>query len=389
MKIPLKYNIRNLWTRRLTTTLTVGGITLVVFVFTAVLMLANGLEKTLVSSGEVDNAVVIRKGATSDIMSGLDRDNASYIKTMPEIAVTSDNKQLASPETVVIVNLFRLGTHDIGNVTARGISPMAYAIRRQVHFIEGRPFNSGSPEIVVGRSVAKGFEGTQLGKSIRMGSRYWTIVGVFDAGGSAFDSEIWGDADQLMPVFGRPVYSSMIIRLSKPEDFDVMKARFDHEPRLNQYEIKREQKFYTDQSGFLGTFIRVLGLAVTIIFSFGAVIAAAITMYAAVANRTVEIGTLRALGFRRRNILLAFLIESISISIFGGICGILLATLLQTVTISTVNFESFAEIAFGFALTTKTVIYSLVFSVIMGIVGGFMPAVRAARLNIVTALRAS
>jgi ABC-type lipoprotein release transport system permease subunit len=368
--------------------MTVGGISLVVFVFTAVLMLANGLEKTLVSTGQNDNVVVIRKSAQSEMMSAVDRDNAGYIKTMPEIALSTDNKPVVSSEVNVIINLFKNGSGDMGNVTARGVSPEAYAIRKQVRFTEGRAFRPGTPEIIVGSAIAKRFQGIELGKQLRFGTRDWTIVGIFDAGGSAFDSEIWGDVEQLMPAFGRPVFSAMILHLNKPEDFETLKARFDTEPRLNQLEVKREQQFYSEQSGFLATFIRVLGLAVTITFSFGAVIGAAITMYAAVANRTVEIGTLRALGFRRRSILTAFLFEAIALSLLGWIIGVLLAMLLQSVTLSTTNFQTFSEIAFGFTMTTSTVISSLVFSVFMGIVGGFMPAVRAARLNIVSALRA-
>ncbi len=209
-----------------------------------------------------------------------------------------------------------------------------------------------------------------------------------DAGGGGFDSEIWGDVEQLAPAFGRPVFSAMTVRLKSPGEFDSFKNRIDGEQRLQELEAKRERQYYDDQSSYLGTFIKVLGLTVTIIFSFGAMIGAAITMYAAVSNRTVEIGTLRALGFRRRSILSAFLLESVALSIAGGVIGLVIASFLQAITISTTNFQSFSEIAFGFAVSSDIIIWSMVFSVIMGIIGGFFPAVRASRLDIVTALRA-
>lgn len=386
--IPLSYNIRSLWTRRLTTCLTVGGIALVVFVFAAVLMLAYGLKKTLVSTGSDDNIIVIRKSADAELMSIVSRENANIIKSFPELATTADGKPVASTEVVVIANLKKYESGDMGNITVRGVSPEAFQLRSQIRMAEGQPFRFGSSEIIVGKSIQKRFDGTQIGQQLRFGGRQWTIVGVMDSGGGGFDSEIWGDVDQLAPAFGRPVFSAMTLRLKRYDDFEALKTRFESEPRLQQLQIKREKQYYEDQSAFMSTFIKGLGLAITIIFSFGAMIGAAITMYAAVANRTVEIGTLRSLGFRRRSILTAFLFESILLSLMGGIIGLVLASFMQTITISTTNFQSFSELAFGFALSTGTIVWSMVFSIIMGIVGGFFPAVRAARLNIVNALRA-
>jgi putative ABC transport system permease protein len=386
--IPLSYNIRSLWARRLTTILTVGGIALVVFVFAAVLMLAYGLKKTLVSTGSEENVIVLRKSADAELMSYLSREDANIIKTFPELALTTEGKPVVSSELVVIINLLKYGSGDMGNITVRGISPEAYSLRPQIHISEGRLFTFGSSEIVVGKSIQKRFEGAGPGQVLNFGGRGWTVVGVMDADGSGFDSEIWGDVDQLGPAFGRPVFSSLTLRLKDPDSYETLKIRLENEPRLQQLRIKHEKQYYEDQSSFMATFIRVLGFLITMIFSLGAMIGAAITMYAAVANRTVEIGTLRALGFKRRNILAAFLMESMVLSVLGGILGLVLASFMQAITLSTTNFQNFSELAFGFSLSPDTILWSMVFSVVMGVVGGFFPAIRAARLDIVTALRA-
>jgi ABC-type antimicrobial peptide transport system permease subunit len=218
--------------------------------------------------------------------------------------------------------------------------------------------------------------------------REWTVVGHFDAGGSGFDSEIWGDADQLMQAFRRLVYSSVVVNLRDSQSFDALKARLEADPRLT-VEAKRESQFYAEQSEALATFIRILGMTLSIIFSGGAVIGAMITMYASVANRVAEIGTLRALGFRRASILWAFLLESLLMGLLGGSAGLGLASFMQYLTFSTMNFQSFAELAFSFTLNGRIVAQALGFSLLMGLLGGFLPAVRAARLNIVDSLRAA
>lgn len=388
MAIPLSYNYRNLLARKLTTLLTLLGITLVVFVFAAVLMLAHGLRKTLVSTGSVDNFVIIRKSANSDGLSQVSRDSARLVETFPEVSIQSSGKPLSSKEMVVLINLLKYGSNDMGNVIVRGVSPEALQMRPQVKLIAGRAFDTGKSEVMVGKSISDRFKGCRLGETLKFGSRTWTIVGVFEAEKSGFESEIWADVEQMMSAFNRPVYSTVLVRLKDKNDLAAFKTRFESESRLSQLEVKNEQQFFGEQSEALATFLTSLGLVITIIFSFGAMIGAMITMYASVANRTVEIGTLRALGFRRRNILLAFLLEALLISGAGGLLGLGLAALLQTWTISMLNFTTFSELAFGFALNSTTVIASLIFSLVMGIMGGFLPAVRASRLDIVTALRA-
>jgi len=388
MAIPFSYSFRNLWTRRLTTVLTASGMALVVFVFAATLMLATGLRKTLVETGSPDNVVVIRKASQSEVQSGVDRGQAAVVETQSEIAVGTDGRQLLAKEIVVLISLPKRGTDKPSNVVIRGVSPASLALRPQVKLVAGHMPRPGSSEVIAGQSVAKRFKGGGIGETLRFGMRDWTVVGTFDAGTTAFSSEIWGDADQLMQAFRRPVYSSVLFRLSDTTKFLKVKERIESDPRLT-VEAKRETQYYSDQSEMMATFLGIMGMTLTIIFSLGAVIGAMITMYAAVANRTAEIGTLRALGFRRRSILIVFLLESLLLGLVGGLAGIFISSFLQLFTISTVNWQTFSELAFSFTLTADIVIQSLVFSLIMGFVGGVLPAFRASRMNIVEALRAS
>lgn len=387
MAIPLSYSYRNLVTRRLTTMLTAGGMALVVFVFAAVLMLAEGLRQTLVATGSYDNAVVLRASAESEVQSLLERDKAAIVVSQPEIALNRSGQPLVSPELIVLFNLRKRGTNSPSNVTIRGVSPIALELRPEVRLAAGRLFRPGSSEIVTGQDIARRFSGAGLGETLRFAMRDWTVVGILDAGNTAFSSEIWGDIDQMQQAFRRPIFSSVILRLRTPGDFAPLKARLESDPRL-PVQVKREIIFYEDQSRRMADFIRLLGLVLTIIFSLGAILGAMITMYAAVATRTVEIGTLRALGFGRRDILIAILLESLLIGLIGGLAGLGAASLMQFFTISTTNWATFSEVAFNFSLTPGIAGRSLLFGLVMGLVGGFLPALQAARMNIVESLRA-
>jgi ABC-type lipoprotein release transport system permease subunit len=388
MAIPISYIARNMLARRLTTALTAGGMALVVYVFATVLMLAAGLQKTLVSTGQDDNVVVIRRGSQTEVQSGIDRGQAGIVDSVRDIAIGPDGRPLVSREPVVLINLPKRRTGKAANVVIRGVTPAGLALRPQVHLTEGRMFHPGSAEVIAGRAIADGFQGAGLGETVRFASRDWTIVGVFDAGHSGFDSEIWGDAEQLMQAFRRTSYSSMLFKLADPERFDAVKAELEGDPRLT-VELKRETRFYADQSEQLARFLTYLGTGISVIFSIGAIIGAMITMYASVASRTAEVGTLRALGFSRGAILVAFLGEALLLGLTGGVLGLAAASAMQALSISTTNFQTFAEIAFGFTLTPRIVIDSLVFALVMGFIGGFLPAARAARLRIVDALRAA
>jgi len=387
MVIPLHYIARNVWARRLTTALTAGGLALVVFVFATMLMLDAGLKQTLVTTGERDNVVVIRKGAETEIQSAIARDQAAALEMYPSVATTPEGRPMASREAVVLISLTKTGYTTPSNVVIRGVSPLGVPLRPQVRLTEGRVFKPGSSEIIVGSSIAKGYGNVRIGDHLRFAQRDWTVVGHFDAGGSGFDSEIWGDVDQLMQSFRRASYSSMVLRLANTDAFDKFRADIDVDPRLAN-EAKREQQFYSDQSKALSAFINILGLTLTTIFSVAAMIGAMITMYASVANRVGEIGTLRALGFQRTNVLMAFLIEAVLLGLVGGIAGLLCASLMQFASFSTTNFQTFADLSFRFVLTPAIIVKTLLFSMAMGLIGGFLPALRASRLNIVDALRA-
>ena len=365
------------------------GIALVVFVFAAVLMLAHGIQKTLVATGMPDNVIVARKAANGEISSIILHSDYNVMLTLPHIAKQSDGKPLASGETVVVTSLEKK-SGELDNVTVRGVAPAAFLLRPQVHIVEGRMFNIGAREVIAGSGIAKNYAGAKIGSLITFGGNQWIVVGKFDAGGSGFDSEMWGDNEQLQSAFNRQGgYSTITFKLNQPDAFNALKAAFDAEPRLQQFEPKIEMKFFEEQSEGMATFIRILGIFITVVFSFGATIGAMITMYAAVANRTVEVGTLRALGFKRRSVLSAFLIESLTLALIGGVIGLFLASFLQFFSVSTLNYQSFSELQFSFALSPSIAFNSLLFSLFMGFAGGFLPAVRAARLNIVNALRSA
>jgi putative ABC transport system permease protein len=277
-----------------------------------------------------------------------------------------------------------LADRDVG----QALHDAGLALRPNVKIVDGRMFQPGTSEIIAGRAIADGFRGAGVGETLRFASRDWTVVGVFDAERTGFDSEIWGDAEQFLQAFRRLGFSALLFKLGDSERFDAVKEAIEADPRLT-LEAKRETRFYADQSETLARFISYLGTTISIIFSIGAIIGAMITMYASVASRTAEIGTLRALGFSRGSIMIAFLGESLLLGLLGGVIGLACAALMQTLSISTTNFQTFAEIAFRFVLTPEIVVFALLFALGMGFVGGFLPAARAARLKIVDALRAA
>jgi ABC-type lipoprotein release transport system permease subunit len=387
MVLLARYSYRNLWVRRLTTFLTAGGMALVIFVFSAVLMLADGLEHTLVTTGSPDNAVFIRRASESEVQSSIDREQAAILDNLPEIQTGDEGGKLAARELVVLIGLKKLSTNSLANVLVRGVSnPASFQLRRQVRLASGRVFRPGAAEVVVGKNIVQRFEIGGLGETLTFGMRKWTIVGVMDAGSTGFDSEIWGDIDLMMSTFRRPVYSSVIARMRSPSAFPELRDRVLKDPRLT-VEAWQETGYYAAQSALMARFIRILGMTLTLIFSLGAIIGSMVTMYSSVAGRVFEIGTLRALGFSRAAILIAFLMESLFLSLLGGIMGLMAASLLNRLTISTMNWQTFSELQFHFTLTRSIATKAMMFACIMGLLGGTLPAFRAAGLNIVTALR--
>jgi putative ABC transport system permease protein len=348
--------------------------------------MSEGIRATLVATGQPDNVLVLRKGAGAEINSGIARAQASIIDSLPGIATDGSGARLLSKETVVLNTLPKRSNGKPSNVTVRGTSAIGKELRPQVRIVEGRMFRPGTSEIVAGRAIADGFQGAALGETLRFAQREWLVVGVFDSGRTAFDSEIWGDAEQMMQAFRRNAYSTLVLRLADATGFAALRDAIEADPRL-QLEAKPEVQFYAEQSEALATFIRVLGLSLSAIFSIGAIVGAMITMFAAVAQRTGEIGTLRALGFRRSAVLTAFLGEALLLALVGGAIGLAAASGMQALGISTVNFQTFSEIAFQFRMTPGIVARTLLFALAMGFVGGFIPAWRAARMKIVDCLR--
>ena len=387
MNLLLAYSFRNVVARRLTSFLTILGIGLVVFVFCAVMMLSNGLRETLVDTGYASNAIVIRKSSQTEISSILTRDMANVAKADQAVARAADGSPLVTGELLVLINQPKRGSDEPSNIPVRGISLNSFTIRPDVKLAQGRMFNPGTSEVIAGAKVARNFQGCGIGETVRFASRDWTVVGVFESNGSGFESELWGDYDQFAQAFARPIYSSLTLRMTSPEAFDAMKQRLENDPRV-QVDVKTERQYYEDQSSFTRTYINVLGTIISIIFSMGAIVGAMITMYGSVAGRTTEIGTLRALGFSRLSVLLTFLGESIIIALLGGSIGILCATVLQRFEVSTTNWDTFAELAFSFETSPEIIAGGFIFAIVMGIVGGFLPAVQASRLKIIAALRA-
>ncbi|HOJ14693.1 MAG TPA: ABC transporter permease [Deltaproteobacteria bacterium] len=385
MALPLAYNLRNLWTRKVATVLTASGMALVVFVFASSSMLSEGLKKTLVETGSPDNVVVVRKGATSEVDSSVERWQAHVVEALGQAAPSDDGSPLSAREVLVLVTLPRV-SGGVSNVAVRGIGRHSAGLRPQVRIVQGRMPRFGAREVAVGSSIARRFAGIVPGGTVRLALDEYRIVGIMDASGTAFSSEVWADADQIMQTFRRPVYSSLVFRLSRPERFKEVQAAIEGDPRLT-LKAEPESSYWRKQSELMAMFLEILGMSLALLFSIGAVIGGMVTMHAAVAGRTSEIGTLRALGFGRRHILLGFIAEALILGLAGGLAGLALASLLQFVTVSTVNFQTFSELAFSFELGARTVAESLLFSLAMGFAGGFMPALKASRMNIVEALR--
>jgi putative ABC transport system permease protein len=388
--VPIVYNVRSLGVRRWTTAVTALGLALVVFVFTTVLMLATGVRETLRATGSADNAKIIRKGSQNEVQSGVLPEHLRLLSAAPEAALGKEGKPLASPELMVLIFAQREGatTEEEGtNLNVRGVGPMAFEIHPP-HSLDGRMFTPGTSEIVVGKKLAGRFKGMTLGGQVHFARRDWTVVGVMDQGGSAFDSELWGDIEQFEDAFARrPSFSSITLRLKDPSGLATLKARVENDPTLSSLEVEPEIDYWAAQSEATAIFVRVVGIFVVFIFSFGAVLGAMITMYAQVAARTREIGTLRALGFRRRAVLVSFVAESVILGVLSGVIGCAAASLWQLTSFRTMNFQTFSEMSFKFHMNGSVIISSMVFALVMGFAGGLLPAMRAARMPIVRATR--
>ena len=386
MAIPLSYNLRNIVQRPVATLTTALGVAFTVAILIGALALASGFQAALLETGSDDNLLVLRKGADSEMSSGIGRDAANIIRAHPEVAVGTDGRPFASAEVVVVINQPRLGQPGTSNMTVRGVDPQALAFRSKVRITSGRMFAPGAAEIVVGRRIARRFAGCGIGDHLRFGQRDFTVVGHFGAGGSSFESEIWGDNEVLMPVFRGDVFQSVTFRMRDPRRFAALKQELESDPRLG-VDVHREREFYRDQSALLAGVMRFAGVFIVVIMAVGAVFGAMNTMYAAVGTRTREIATLLILGFSPLSVMGSFLVESVLLALLGGALGCLIALPINGIVTSTTNFTSFSEVAFAFRVTPRALGVGLLFAAAMGVAGGFLPALRAARRPLAQSVR--
>jgi putative ABC transport system permease protein len=387
MAIPIKYNFRNLVVRRTTTLMTAFSITLTVTVFVVLMALAQGLQTSLSVTGQPLNVLIMREGSQSEVMSSVSRDSLQVIKYLEGIAKTGKGEPWVSPELIVLINLPRRGETQGSNVAIRGLGPEGPALRPEFKMVAGRFFHSGLREVVVSKRISERFQDCGLGDKLKFGKGYWSVVGLFDAGGTAYDSEIWTDANDLSADFNRDAYSSVVVRATDAGAVTRLCDQISNDRRLHLKPVS-EREYYESQTRFAAP-IRALGLLIAALMAVGASFAAMNTMYAAVARRTKEIGTLRVVGFSRGSILLSFIMESILIAALGGLLGCVLALPVNGITTGTTNFASFSEVAFNFRVTPRLLLDGMIFAGFMGLIGGFFPAWRAAHENIVTALRSA
>jgi putative ABC transport system permease protein len=387
--IPISYNVRSLAVRRTTTVATAFGIALVVFVLASSLMLGTGIEKTMGRSGRPDNGFVLRKGSDAELASSIENRYVSLILAAPGVARDNTGAPLGSGEVTIVITLEKTGTdNQVSNVQVRGVTDMALKLRPEVRIIEGRPAKPGTDEVIIGRAIRGRFTGVELGSSFDLKkNRPVTVVGVFDSGGSSFESEVWTDVDTARTSFGREgLVSSVTVKLESATKFDAFASAVQTDKQLG-LEAMRESVYYEKQSEDTTKFVVYLGAVIAVLFSIGAMIGAMITMYAAVSQRRREVGTLRALGFSRPAILLSFMLEAVLLALIGGVAGALAASAMSLVKFSMMNFATFSEVVFSFEPTVGILGASVLFGGAMGLLGGFLPAVRAARTSPIEAMR--
>lgn len=385
MAIPLKYNIGNLMSRKVSALMTILGIGIVIAVMVAMLALYNGVREALVSSGSKENLMVLREGAQTEATSWINREKFRVLQALPGIARGTDGAVLISPELVTIFKLPRRDNPTGSNVNVRGVTQQAFALRPYIKMVDGRMFHTGVNEVIVSNRMRERFVDLDIGDTFRFGPRSWTVVGVFDAENTSFDSEIWADVEYLGLALKRPQYSSVLLR---PESATAMQSITDNiktDTRLKLL-VKTEHKYYEDQTtGLLG--IRILVTIVAFFMVLGATLGAMNTMFSAVASRKRELATMRALGFKRRDILLSVVVEAIVLSALAGIAGVLMALPVNGIATGTANFITFSEVAFNFNISPEVAVFAVVLAIVAGVIGGLLPAISAARLPITRALR--
>jgi putative ABC transport system permease protein len=389
MAIPLIYNVRSVKARWTSTIVAVLGIAGTVGVFVAMLSLARGFRATLVASGSAGNVLALRAGSQSEMMGGITLDSVKLLQDKPGVARDANGAPLITQEVVGVVPFPLISTGTDANVQVRGVSPNVLDVRKFVKIPQGRMFQPGLSELVVGKNATKTYAGLKLNDSVNMGGGHWKVVGIFDAGGSAFDSEVWCDSKILNEVLKRPdnIFQSATIHLTSPAAFDQFKDAVTKDPQLN-LDVSREVDYYAKQSRTMTTLITVLGGLVASIMAIGAIFGALNTMYSAVAERGREIATMRAVGFGGGSVVFSFLVEALLISFVGGVLGCLAVLPLNGFTTQTLNFQTFSNLAFAFKITLDLLIAGVIFALVMGVLGGLPPAIRAASRPVASTLRA-
>ena len=385
--VPVSYNFRSIKERWTSTIVAVLGIAGTVGVFVAMLSLARGFKATLVASGSPGNALVMRAGSSSEMMGGITLDSIRVAQDAPGVARDASGP-LVTQEVVGVAPFPLISTGTDANVQVRGVSPNVLTIRPFAKIVEGRMLEPGLSEMVVGKNASKSYAGLTVGNSLRFGGGQWKVVGVFDAGGSSFDSEVWCDAHILAQVLKRPdnIFQSATVHLTSPAAFQQFKDTLVSDPRMN-VDVWREVDYYAKQSTNMTQLITVLGGFVAAIMAIGAIFGALNTMYSAVSERGREIATMRALGFSSWNVILSFLFEALLISFVAGLLGCLAVLPLNGLTTNAMNFQTFSNLAFAFKITFDLLVMGVVFALVMGVLGGLLPAVRAALRPVAVALR--
>jgi putative ABC transport system permease protein len=375
--IPVKYNLRSLIVRRTGTIMTVLGVGLTVAVFVSVLAMVHGLDSVFIDTGEPLNLIVLRKGSPAETSSFFNREIKGIVETI-------DGVHAAAGEIIVLINQPRL-TGDTANIIVRGISDKSLELRPKIKVTDGRMFKPGLREVVVSGSLSNRFKDTKLRDAIKIGRTTWDVVGVLDASGTAYDSEIWGDYNEVSQEFERPIYSSLLVHCADDAALQSVRERIAGDRRV-QLDVFKEREYFETQTS-TSTPIRLLGYLIAVIMAIGSSFAVMNTMYAATAYRTREIATLRVLGFKRRNIVFSFMLESLVIGLLGGVLGCLMALPVSGISTGTANFTTFSEVLFKFRITPQIMLDGLIFAAVMGVAGGVLPARLAARTAIVRALR--
>ena len=384
MKIPLKYNLRSLWVRKIGTLMTAFGIGLTVAVLVTMMALVRGLEGTFLETGQEHDVIVLRKGSGVETNSYFNRDYFPTIRRLPGVAKGENGEPLAVGEIVVVINYPRHSGED-SNVMVRGTTPLGLAMRPEIEMVEGRFFRKGLREIIVSRSLGNRFQDMELGDQLATAGREWKVVGVFKAGGSAYNSEIWGDYDEIAQAWTRPIYTSILVRTTGTETAREFQNRVGEDRRIQLMAMPQRDYYAQQATSSMG--IKALGWFLAVVMGIGSCFAAMNMMYGTIMARFKEVGTLRSIGFRRSSILASFLIEAILLAVLGGVIGCVLALPVHGISTGTTNFTLFTEVLFNFRITPDILLKAVLYSAVVGVLGGFFPALRAARLKLVEVLR--